>query len=34
MDARARHRLTVVSLAAIWIAMLLLGRGTLDRSIY
>jgi len=34
MDARAWHRVSIVVLAAIWLAMLLLGRGALDRSLY
>lgn len=34
MSARVRHLLSVVILAAIWLEMLLLGRGGLDRSIY
>jgi membrane-associated phospholipid phosphatase len=34
MDARARHRVSIVVLTAIWLTMLLLGRGALDRNIY
>jgi undecaprenyl-diphosphatase len=34
MSGRARHTISIVSLAAIWLAMLLLGRGQLDRNIY
>jgi membrane-associated phospholipid phosphatase len=32
--AKLRHRATIVVLACIWLAMLLLGQGPLDRSIY
>ena len=32
--ARLLHSIAVVALACIWIAMLLLGRGALDRDIY
>src|SRR6185437_2183839 len=34
MDARAWHGVSIVVLTAIWLAMLMLGRGALDRSIY
>ena len=34
MSARPLHLLSIVALAALWLAMLLLGRGALDRSIY
>ena len=33
-EARWRHSLSVVLLACVWLAMLLLGRGQLDRTIY
>jgi undecaprenyl-diphosphatase len=32
--ARLRRSIAVVALACIWVAMLLLGRGSLDRTIY
>lgn len=34
MSARSLHLSSIVALAALWLAMLLLGRGPLDRSIY
>ena len=34
MSARALHLVSIVALAALWFAMLVLGRGALDRSIY
>jgi undecaprenyl-diphosphatase len=34
MNVRSRHALSAVALAAIWLAMLLVGGGPLDRSIY
>ena len=34
MSGRALHLLSIVALAALWLTMLLFGRGALDRSIY
>lgn len=32
--ARLRHAIAIAALAAVWLAMLVLGRGSLDREIY
>ena len=34
MGARTLHALSILVLAALWLAMLVLGRGALDRNIY
>jgi undecaprenyl-diphosphatase len=34
MSSRARYTLSIVALACIWLAMLLLGRDQLDRNLY